>query len=111
QAVVHTHPFYAATLGASGARFEKVSQDSLQFAEGLGVCPTAEPVMTVGQGKAVATPQGGGRGRPIKDTGVTLVRDSAEPRGRWRARRWSEAAACSSRRPRWGRWSSSRLTR
>ena len=39
QAVVHTHPFYAAALSASGARFEMVSQDSLPFAEGLGVYP------------------------------------------------------------------------
>ena len=36
----------AAALSASRASFEMVSQDSLPFAEGLGVYPNAELVMT-----------------------------------------------------------------
>src|SRR5262249_13305692 len=78
QAVVHTHPFYAAALSASGARFEMVSQDSLPFAEGLGVYPSAELVMTAEQGQAVADALSARRGVLMKNHGIAVAADSIE---------------------------------
>jgi ribulose-5-phosphate 4-epimerase/fuculose-1-phosphate aldolase len=85
QAVVHTHPFYAAALSASGARFEMVSQDSLPFGEGLGVYPRAELVMTVEQGQAVAEALGGRRAVLMKNHGIAVAADSIEQAAVWAA--------------------------
>src|SRR5581483_9185002 len=83
QAVVHTHPFYAAALTASGARFEMVSQDSLPFAEGLGWYPSAELVMTAEQGQAVAAALGERRAVLMKNHGIAVVGPSIEVATVW----------------------------
>jgi len=85
QAVVHTHPFYAAALTASGARFEMVSQDSLPFAEGLGWYPSAELVMTAEQGQAVAAALGERRAVLMKNHGIAVAADSIEQAAVWAA--------------------------
>jgi ribulose-5-phosphate 4-epimerase/fuculose-1-phosphate aldolase len=85
QAIVHTHPFHAAALSASGVRFEMVSQDSLPFAEGLGVYPSAELVMTVEQGQAVADALGERRAVLMRNHGITVAAASIELATVWAA--------------------------
>jgi L-fuculose-phosphate aldolase len=83
QAIVHTHPFHAAALSASGARFEIVSQDALPFAEGMGLYPSAELVMTIAQGQAVATALGERRAVLMRNHGITVAGPSIEVATVW----------------------------
>jgi L-ribulose-5-phosphate 4-epimerase len=53
-AVVHTHPFFAAAFSAASAEFKMVSQDSVQFAGGIGFYPSAKLVVTQEQGTEMA---------------------------------------------------------
>jgi ribulose-5-phosphate 4-epimerase/fuculose-1-phosphate aldolase len=85
QAVVHTHPFYAAALTATAARFEMVSQDSLPFAGGVGYYPSAELVMSAEQGRAVAAALGEHRAVLMKNHGIAVVADSIEQAAVWAA--------------------------
>jgi L-fuculose-phosphate aldolase len=85
QAVVHTHPFYAAALSASQARLEMVSQDSLPFADGVGDYPSAELVMTVEQGQQVADALGARRAVLMRNHGITVAADSIELATVWAA--------------------------
>ncbi|SRR5579884_644890 len=85
QAVVHTHPFYAAALTASEARFAMVSQDSLPFAEGVGWYPSSELVMTAEQGRAVAEALGARRAVLMKNHGIAVAADSIEQAAVWAA--------------------------
>src|SRR5262249_9731991 len=65
--------------------FEMVSQDSLPFAEGLGVYPSAELVMNVEQGQAVADALGARRGVLMKNHGIAVAADSIEQAAVWAA--------------------------
>src|SRR5438067_1078689 len=73
QAIVHTHPFYAAALSASQAGVAMVGQDSLPFAEGVGDYRSAELVMTVEQGRAVAEALGERRAVLMRNHGITVA--------------------------------------
>ncbi len=83
QAIVHTHPFHAAALTASGARLEMISQDSLPFAEGVRLYPSAELVMTAEQGQAVAAALGERRAVLMRNHGITVVGPSIEVATVW----------------------------
>jgi L-fuculose-phosphate aldolase len=77
-AVVHTHAFHAAALSASVARFEMVSQDSLLFAGGVALYPSAELVETAEQGDELARTLGSAAVALLKNHGLTAVGDSIE---------------------------------
>ncbi len=83
RAIVHTHPFHAAALTASGARLEMISQDSLPFAEGVRLYPSAELVMTAEQGQAVAAALGERRAVLMRNHGITVVGPSIEVATVW----------------------------
>ena len=85
QAIVHTHPFHAAALSASGARVEIVSQDSLPFAEGVRLYPSAQLVMTAAEGQAVAETLGDLRAVLMRNHGITVAGPSVEVAAVWAA--------------------------
>lgn len=85
QAIVHTHPFYAAALASSKARLEMVSQDSIFFARGVGIYPTAELVMTPEQGQRLADVLGDFRAALMKNHGITVIGDTIEQATIWAA--------------------------
>jgi L-fuculose-phosphate aldolase len=57
-AVVHTHPFYAAAFAAAAADFLFVSEDSVVFADGFGRYDSAQLVVSSEQGRALAVALG-----------------------------------------------------
>jgi ribulose-5-phosphate 4-epimerase/fuculose-1-phosphate aldolase len=85
QAIVHTHPFHAAALSASQAGVEMISQDSLPFAEGVRLYPSAELVMTVAQGQAVAEALGARRAVLMRNHGITVAGPTIEVATVWAA--------------------------
>ena len=77
-AVVHTHAFYAAALTATHARFELVSQDSILFADGVGVYDSPELVVTREQGQQLAEALGQRRAVLLKNHGLAVVGATVE---------------------------------
>lgn len=71
--VVHTHPFHAAAYGSAAAEFKMVSQDSVLFADGIGLYPSAPLVVTPEQGKAVAESLGDAKVVVLKNHGIAAV--------------------------------------
>lgn len=78
QAIVHTHPFFAAALASSDARVEMVSQDSILFASGVGYYPSAELVTTAEQGQELARALGDRRAVLLRNHGIAVAGDSIE---------------------------------
>lgn len=78
QAVVHTHPFFAAALAASDARVEMVSQDSIFFARGVGYYPSAELVTTAEQGQRLAEELADRRAVLMRNHGIAVAGESIE---------------------------------
>jgi L-fuculose-phosphate aldolase len=77
-AVVHTHPLWVAALTASAASFEMVNQDSVQFADGVGVYPSAMLVVTDEQGDALAAALGDHRAVLLRNHGLVTVGESVQ---------------------------------
>jgi ribulose-5-phosphate 4-epimerase/fuculose-1-phosphate aldolase len=78
RAVVHTHAFYAAALTATHARLEMVSQDSILFADGVGVYDSPELVVSREQGQRLAEALGARRAVLLRNHGLTVVGASVE---------------------------------
>jgi L-fuculose-phosphate aldolase len=78
QAIAHTHPFFASALASTNARVEMVSQDSIFFARGVGVYPSAELVTTVEQGQRLALALGDLRAVLLRNHGIAVAGDSIE---------------------------------
>jgi L-fuculose-phosphate aldolase len=78
RAVVHTHAFYTAALTATDARFEFVSQDSILFAEGVGVYGSPELVVSREQGQRLAEALGERRAVLLKNHGMAVVGATVE---------------------------------
>lgn len=78
QAIVHTHPFFAAALAASDAPVAMVSQDSIFFAQGVGQYPSAELVTTAEQGQRLADALGPLRAVVLRNHGIVVGGDSVE---------------------------------
>lgn len=74
--VVHTHPFHAAAYASAAADFKMVSQDSVLFADGIGLYPRAPLVVTPEEGRAVADSLGGAKVVVLKNHGIAAVGDS-----------------------------------
>jgi L-fuculose-phosphate aldolase len=73
-AVVHGHPPYATAFGASDARFELLTHDSVLFADGVGVFEETPDLITgVEQGRAVAAALGSQRALVLRNHGVLVV--------------------------------------
>ena len=64
-------------------RVEIVSQDSLPFAEGVKLYPSAELVMTAAQGQAVAEALGDRRAVLMRNHGITVAGPSIEVATVW----------------------------
>ena len=71
--VVHTHPFHAAAYAAAAADFLMVSQDSVLFADGVGLYPRAPLVVTPEQGREVADALGSSKVVVLKNHGIAAV--------------------------------------
>src|SRR5215207_4518976 len=77
-AVVHTHPLYSTAFGAVEAPLEMINHDAVLFYDGLGYFDkTAELIVTMEQGDAVAAALGDKRvvvmrGHGVLVTGKTL---------------------------------------
>jgi L-fuculose-phosphate aldolase len=72
-AVVHTHPLHVAGLVASDGDFRMVNQDSVQFADGIGIHPSPALIVTPDQGDALAAALGGKRAVVLKNHGLVTV--------------------------------------
>ncbi len=73
-AVVHGHPPYATALGATGARLELLTHDSIMFADGVSFFDeTAELITAADQGRAVAAALGPRRAVILRNHGVLVV--------------------------------------
>ncbi len=72
-AVVHTHPLWVAALTASSGTFEMVNQDSVVFADGVGMYPSAILVVTPSQGDALADALGDKRAVILRNHGLVTV--------------------------------------
>lgn len=72
--VIHGHPLYVTALGATDAKLEMVSHDSVLFLDGLGVYgESPDMITTLEQGKKVAESLGSRRVTLLKNHGVMLV--------------------------------------
>jgi L-ribulose-5-phosphate 4-epimerase len=78
QAIVHSHALHAAALSASTASFQFVSQDSLVFAGGVVIYPSAELVETVEAGDDLAQTLGSADVVLMRNHGLTAVGSSIE---------------------------------
>ena len=75
--VIHTHPPYATSFGATDAKLELLNHDAVLFHEGLAVFDdTAELIMRPEQGAAVAEALGGRRVLVMRGHGVIVTGDS-----------------------------------
>jgi ribulose-5-phosphate 4-epimerase/fuculose-1-phosphate aldolase len=73
-AVVHGHPPYATAFGATGAELEMLCHDSVLFADGVAVFDeTADLIIEVDQGRAVAEALGSRRALVLRNHGVLVV--------------------------------------
>ena len=72
-AVVHTHAPEAAGLMASSAEFLMVNQDSVQFAEGVGLYPSAALIVTPERGDEVAEALGDKRAVLLRNHGLVTA--------------------------------------
>ena len=77
-AVVHTHPFHATALAASGMTLRLVSQDSLPFAHGYGRYDDPTLVTTDALGDAFAESIGDHSLALMRNHGLTAVGTSVE---------------------------------
>jgi L-fuculose-phosphate aldolase len=76
--VIHTHPLHAAALAAAAAHFKMVSQDSVLFADGVGVYPSAQLVVSREQGAELARCLGGRSAAILKNHGIVIAADSVQ---------------------------------
>lgn len=72
-AVVHTHPFYAAAFAAAAADFKMISQDSVLFADGFGRYDSARLVVTPEQGRDLAAALGDFRLVVLRNHGIAVA--------------------------------------
>jgi L-fuculose-phosphate aldolase len=72
--VIHGHPLYVTALGATDARLEMVSHDSVLFVDGLGMYDESpDLITTLEQGRKVAETLGARRVTLLKNHGVMVV--------------------------------------
>jgi L-fuculose-phosphate aldolase len=76
--VVHTHPFHAAAWSSAATELKMVSQDSVLFANGVGLYSSAVLVVTPAQGERLAEALGVRRVVVLKNHGIAVAAPSVQ---------------------------------